>query len=326
MTHSGFRKKGKKSLKSRNNKKRNLRRSRRPAAKKMPVMRLHFTDREEGIDLFFSNKEYLDSHNQNDYDYRMNHTGAGREEYETFAREQILDFQEEEVRLILEGMQRIKNRFNEIGFPWPIEEPVFFVKTTMKEEGDAAAYTHKNQIYLYEYFCGYLDDEETRHEFDRILTHELFHILTRYRQDFKRRMYSVIGFSLGEEPDFSEEVRKHIISNPDVEKYDCHGTFTIDGKVREATIVFSAPDYQGEALFTAAGPALVALDDPGQIIGIDRVSDFYDVVGRNTDYLIAAEECLAENFSYAVTFGKDYNYNTPEIIDRMLEILSSFIL
>ncbi len=289
-----------------------------------PVMRLHFTDQEEAIDLFFANRTYLDGHNQNDYDYRMNKKGTTKEEYEAFARDQILEFSDQEIGLLVEGMQRIKNRFNRLGFSWPIQDPVVFIKTTMREEGDAAAYTHKNQIYLYENYCGYLDDEETRYEFDRILTHELFHLLTRYRPDFRRLMYDVIGFSVGPEPAFSQEVKNHIISNPDVERYDCYGLFTINGHPRECTIVFAAPDYNGEAMFTAAGPALVALDEPDRLIPLEEVEDFYDVIGKNTDYMIGAEECLADNFSYAVTFGKDYDYKTPEIIDRILDILCHY--
>ena len=41
----------------------------------------------------------------------------------------------------------------------------------------------------------------------------------------------------------------------------------------------------------------------------------------NTDYVNSPEECLAVNFSYAIIFGLDRDYYTPQLIKSMLEIL-----
>jgi len=46
-------------------------------------------------------------------------------------------------------------------------------------------------------------------------------------------------------------------------------------------------------------------------------------MGGNTDYVNSPEECLAVNFSYAIIFGLDRNYYTPQLIKSMLDALKA---
>ena len=59
----------------------------------------------------------------------------------------------------------------------------------------------------------------------------------------------------------------------------------------------------------------------------DQVSNFDEVFGTNTGYVIDPEECMADNFSFAVVHGMNgpagKGYNKPEIIEGILEILGS---
>ena len=58
----------------------------------------------------------------------------------------------------------------------------------------------------------------------------------------------------------------------------------------------------------------------------DEVSNFDEVFGKNTNYVIDPEECMAENFALAVMNGKEgidgKGYANPEIIDGIFKILS----
>ena len=48
--------------------------------------------------------------------------------------------------------------------------------------------------------------------------------------------------------------------------------------------------------------------------------NFWDVFGRNTDYALDPEECMADNFSYAMTYGlTGRDYENPEIIEKILD-------
>ena len=90
-------------------------------------------------------------------------------------------------------------------------------------------------------------------------------------------------------------------------------------------IVTYVEDYTEDAgsFFTHIHPALLPIETQDRFIMSDEVPDFYKVVGENTGYVIAAEECMADNFCYAVVYGKKgfegNGYATPEIIDGILD-------
>ncbi|MCR5791416.1 MAG: hypothetical protein K6G83_16155 [Lachnospiraceae bacterium] len=158
------------------------------------------------------------------------------------------------------------------------------------------------------------------------MAHELFHVLTRNHPEFKENMYRLIGFTVDEkEPAFTEEVRAQICSNPDVESYNNHGTFIVKGEPVEATIVtvFDGEYQSGDVMLEHVVPALVPIDSPDHIIPLEDVDNFYEVVGSNTKYVIAAEECLADNFSFAIANGLDEDYATPAIPAAMIDYLST---
>ena len=49
------------------------------------------------------------------------------------------------------------------------------------------------------------------------------------------------------------------------------------------------------------------------------------LICRNTDYVIAPEECMADNFSYTVVYGLDgMDYQTPELIANIFKTLSNY--
>ena len=58
---------------------------------------------------------------------------------------------------------------------------------------------------------------------------------------------------------------------------------------------------------------------------IVRASNFDEVFGTNTGYVIDPEECLADNFSYAVIYGEKgaegNGYPNPEIIEAISKYL-----
>ena len=286
-----------------------------------------FLDAEEGSRLLLSNSNYYDKLTTENLRYRMRDKDANLEKYREFAGSQVLDYTQEEKEAIADAIDFVESRFDEIGFEWPIEEDILFVRTTMKEEPGAGGYTHKNQIYLggtiFDY--AFSDEESDRDFFKCIVAHEISHVLTRNDPQFREKLYSLIGFTVDDkEPDFSEEVFENILSNPDVEAYDCHGQFTIDGKKTDATIVtmITKPYEDGAVMLKSVEAALVPIDAPDHFVSVEDVPDFYDVVGRNTGYVIAAEECMADNFSYAIVYGTDHDYEDPELIQGVLDFLS----
>ena len=304
----------------------------------------HFATMAEGQQLLAANNEYFNSLSQNNIDWRMRKTGATLDELKEFVQTCVLDFTDEERTAITKAVASIELKLNAMGAALPFPEDIAFVKTTMQEEGNAGAYTHKTEIYIGERILQYGlphdgDDEATTESnwmyFNYAIAHELFHCLTRNSPDFRSQMYSLIGFTtMDVDHVFSPDVQNRILINPDVEHIDNYAEFTINGEKRNCELLVFYTKTWAEAYAEVGDQAsffdfneamLVPIDALDTYYPIEEASDFWDVVGRNTDYVIAPEECMADNFSYTIVYGLDgMDYPTPELIAKINNTLRNY--
>ncbi|MBP5374248.1 MAG: hypothetical protein J6Y31_04955 [Bacteroidales bacterium] len=290
-----------------------------------------FATKEEGRQLKLSNTSYLDSQTQNDIDWKLGCTGKSLDEFKAISAEQIMDFSEEEKKALAKTMDFIEARCGELGFSLPVRREIVFIKTTMDDEGHMGGYTLNNEIYLSEFdterfaraYQGDPSLDADYREFRVLLarelvSHELFHTLTRNDAIFRQLMYSLVGFSIMDHNiQFGPTVQKMLMSNPDVEKYDNYGEFTINGQKRRCALISVYSSTFAEAVATnpeaefylGVHPVLVPIDDTDIMIPIEEATDFFDIMGRNTDYVLAAEECMAVNFSYLIAYGFNGRYD-----------------
>lgn len=289
-----------------------------------------FADAKEAARLLLSNRDYYDNLTQNDLNYRLQKLDATLQALEAFAAKQTLDYTDAEKARIDQAMATIEKNCAERGYVLPPMGDIVFAKTTMAEECDAAAYTHGTQIYLGESLMnnGSGDDTEVRAFLDSIVAHELFHCLTRNHPDFRAAMYGILGFTVVDEDYvFPPEIREQIISNPDVEHHNSYAAFEINGELKNCAVLFSTskPFRQaGDNFLVEMMTALVPVDNLSTMYTAADATNFWDVFGRNTDYVIDPEETLADNFSYAIIYGPDgMEYRTPEIIQAIDEQLKA---
>ncbi len=292
-------------------------------------LEIRFSDAKEGAEFITGNTDFLNGLNQNDLCYRMQKNDATLEEYITFAANQTLDFTEEEKVAVVAGMQEIMNICGRNDYVLPDIGEITFVKTTMEEEGGGiSAYTHDTQIYLQDVFLLYLQSENQSllEQGICLLAHELFHCLTRNDVQFRKDMYEIIGFSIQEEEfEFSSEIQEKMISNPDVGKHNSYATFRIEGQDRECAMVVTATrpfEKSGDSMWQIVNVGLVPIDDLSVMYSTEQAENFWEVIGRNTDYILDPEEIMADNFSYAIMYGVDgEKYDSPEIIQAICEYL-----
>ena len=313
-----------------------------------------YASAEEGRQLRLNNTDYFNALTQNDIDWKFRCTGKTLDDFRTFAANQIKDFTEEEKQAIDAMVTLIETRFDALGVCLRSDE-IIFIKSDTEDEGGAAGFTHKNEIYLTSFFVEalvyalqgkdiyppeYL--EYISRIFPSILAHELFHCLSRNDARFRQQMYSLIGFTvMDHDVAFGPAVRNVLLQNPDVERYDNWAEFTIDGQKRrcilisvyECSFAEAAATDPDATFFNHMRCVLVPLDEPDTMIPVEQASDFYTVLGHNTDYVIAAEECLADNFGNLTAFGFNgyYDfvndgvqfipYKTPQLIHDICETL-----
>lgn len=279
---------------------------------------------EEGRALITSDDAHIKRLTKSDLEMRFPGKSADVKYYKKFAAGQVRAFSPRTETQLSNSFTRVGARLEKLGFVNPLTNDITVVLTTMKEEFGAAGYTRGSTIYLKDDLVEFAQPMRL----DFLVTHELFHVLSRQSRDFRSKIYSVIGFTLCDEPAFTSEVRARLVANPDAERYDCKAVFTIDGKPVEATIVATYDEEVPESYpFRYRMPAgVVPIAKPDRVIPVDEVPDFWKVVGRNTQYVIAAEECLAENFTLAVMFSdkeKSYLSRMPnsEIVKKIITIL-----
>ena len=305
-------------------------------------LRYHFASQEEGQQLRLSGTEYFDVLTQNDIDWKLQTVGKSMDEFKAIAAGEILDFTDDEKKAISKVMDFIEARTTELGFRLPADDEIIFIKTNMGDEGHMGGYTLKNEIYLNTYEVeglsrAFLADPmydadylEYIMHFDRaLIAHEIFHCLTRNNAEFRKEMYSLIGFTvMDHEMEFGPTVSELLVHNPDVEHYDSWAEFTIGGQKRRCALLCVYPGTFADAVavnpkahfFDDMRIVLVPLDEPDTMIPIEEASDFYDVIGRNTDYICFAEETLADNFMNLIAFGFFGRYDHG-IVTRKIEFI-----
>jgi len=171
---------------------------------------------------------------------------------------------------------------------------------------------------------------------DKILPHELFHVLSNQNLELRQKLYNSIGFQKCNEVALPGPLADRKITNPDAPLNNQYITVVQDGRTMELMpVLFSkAPRYdpaRGGTLFAYLEFKLMALENAG---GVRRaavvngepvlyepgsVPGFAEQVGTNTDYIIHPEEILADNFVFLLNGRVDLP--SQRVVQEMGKIL-----
>lgn len=228
--------------------------------------------------------------------------------------------------LVQDAISKILAPLQQLNLPLP--GTVLFVRTSGQTEGNAP-HTRSNAIILTE---GVLSRPQL---LARVLAHELFHIASRQDKAWRDAMYATIGFVPIEEVVLPEPFASHHITNPDAPRIDVAIKIgSDDGPVWVTPLLLSSADRydtsKGGEFFgylrlawleVARGertPQHAELTQPPRLRSTGDLRGFSEQVGRNTVYIIHAEEILADNFAQLVT---GQSGPSPEVHQRVREAL-----
>ena len=292
------------------------------------VFHYHFADRDEAVKCYLSNEDYFEGLSTCDLEYRLQKKGGTIEELKDFGASQMEEFTEEEKAFLEETLKEMENDMKQAGLHIPELNEITFIKSTQQEECDSGGYTHGTQIFMGEEMLKLMMSEEKEAAFFKkeFLWHELFHCLTRSNPQFRKDMYKIIHFSVQDQDyELPPSVKDVFISNPDVEHHNAWATFDIKGKKTEcfaAWITTKPFEKKGDSFFEYAETALIPVDGSDTYYVSGDASNFWDVFGKNTDYVTDPEECMANNFCFALVYGLNgKEYPDPEIIEQILDYL-----
>ena len=113
-----------------------------------------------------------------------------------------------------------------------------------------------------------------------------------------------------------------------MEHHDSYATFVINGKETDCFTAFITTRHfekKGDNFFDLGTTALVPVDGTDICYTPEDAENFDEVFGKNTDYVIDPEECLADNFGFLISYGieglEGKGYPDPEIISSIEDLL-----
>lgn len=285
---------------------------------------IRFADKIEANKVLATSDRYIERLGEFDLEVRVGIKNATRQDLLNMIKKETREFTVAERDSVIKAFSIFSDAVERRNLKLPVPKELLLIKTTMNEEGGAAAYTRGDVICLGEKLLKKADTKKLA----KLLAHEMFHVMTRYSIDFRKTMYEIIGFEiLNKEICFANDISKRFISNPDVNSNDAFVMLNVDGRLRPFTmVIFSNMDYAGGSFFDYVNIGLIPLDKTYSplvhagrtvIYDLDDVPDFYNKVGRNTGYVINPEECLADNFSMAL-FSLEKELPNPEIINKIV--------
>lgn len=153
---------------------------------------------------------------------------------------------------------------------------------------------------------------DTDEELDGLFFHELFHVLSRHNATRRDEMYALIGF-VPCTINLPADVRDRTVTNPDAPFLRWAAPLGEANRFVVAVLFANPPRWDPEqpvfgryfnlrfllAESGANGQCGLALQDgaPVELSDQQAVAAFHAVAGANTDYVLHAEELLADNFS-----------------------------
>ncbi len=206
---------------------------------------------------------------------------------------------------------------------------IILIRTTGDEVGGVGvAYTRMNTIV----YTDLMLNSAARGALEETFIHEIFHVYSRHNRAMRARFYKIIGFETGPELTLPEAWFERHITNPDAPEMNCYANLpSAEGLLRVAPFIYATqPVYdvgKPGGIFQSLSFVLLRVEEKdGHIVPVMaegkplminayQTPAFWEMIGRNTNYVIHPEEIMASNFTFLVTGKKELP--NPEILKKM---------
>jgi hypothetical protein len=290
---------------------------------------VRFADVRHGVSALTQRDDYIRQLSPFDRQVRVKtDRDVSEGDFSAFLAQHVLPWEENDIRRLTPLIAALEGKLR----TWKLRLPpvVLLVKTSGREEG-GAAYCRGPAIVLPQNMI-----DGPREQLEKVLPHEVFHVLSSQNPQLREKLYAIIGFQACNEVPLPEPLAARKITNPDAPVNDHFISLSIANRNVECMpVLFSKSDryeaQRGGNLFSYLDFKLMELENDGgvrraalrlgQPVLLDPASapGFYQQIGRNTSYVIHPEEILAENFVLLVN-GR-INVPTPRVVEAMGTVL-----
>jgi hypothetical protein len=251
--------------------------------------------------------------------------------YLEFTRQQALGWLPEEVRRLTGVIVDLRPKLAELRDLWPAR--VVLVKSTGREEGQAP-HCRGDAIVLPARSL-----QQPPAALERLVLHELFHILSRQSAPRRTQLYAIVGFRTVPPLTLPAAWQPRRITNPDAPEIDCVISLRHEQQTLHLAPILltkqaaydniAEKSLFGELMFRLMPvqldlgqqrwvPAVVAEED--RLWEAEQLPEYGAKIGRNTSYIIHPEEILAENFVHLMTGTADLP--DPWVVERLGQLLT----
>jgi len=298
-----------------------------------PGVTLRFASIEEGRAAISQRDEFTNSFSKLDVQIRLrtDKEPATADDYIKFVTPHVTAWKDAEREKLGRIFDKLRDRLKTLGLAPPFPAKILFVRTTGLEEADAA-YTRGTAVFLPASKVGGAESG-----LEKLVAHELFHVLSRNDPKLRQRLYALVGYHPCPSVELPADWRDRKLTNPDAPSLDTAIEVQLDGKPVRAVSFLYARDAKyrpqpGDSLFRYLEFRLLVIDvrdgksevrlADGQPILIDPRSSqsFQKQIGQNTGYIIHPDEILADNFMHLVVGTQ--GLKTPELVARLKEELA----
>ena len=291
---------------------------------------LHFASIEEGQTLVETSDTFTKALSRFDRQVRLKTDGEATEAaLIEFLKGEVVEWDDEGRKNLVESSERLRPKLESLHLPLP--QTVLLIQMSGKEESNAA-YTRGAAILLPRDRVQKLKPDAL----DRLLLHELFHVLSRSAPELRRDLYRIIGFEVCEPIALPPSLADLKLTNPDAPLIDCHIKLTEGDETFQASPILysSSATYDADKkppLFKYLTFRLMKVEEhegrwrpllkDGEPVLIDpaQSKSFGDQIGQNTKYIIHPDEILADNFVHLVM--QTEKLASPKIVEQMGERL-----
>jgi hypothetical protein len=263
--------------------------------------------------------------------------------YKDLLRSDMEDFTANEKSFMEKVFQSTKSALDEINanlMPSKIE----LIKTKTNHYGPDVYYTREDAIILPN---NIFEDPSIGAQMP-VMLHEIFHILSRYNEDFREKMYALIGFSKYDENlVLPSEITGKLLTNPDGVSRKYAINLKDDKGVEQLALPLilstkdryepSMPSFFAYLSFDlyplikiSANEVTLGLNSKGEsALSIGHNGDFFEQIKDNTQYIIHPDEIMADNFMMAVIANQNntfegFSEEGKKLLLDVLEILKTF--
>jgi hypothetical protein len=253
-----------------------------------------------------------------------------QEVYLEFVRQQAEDWLPEEVELLTTVIVGLRPKLADLRDLWPAR--LVLVKSTGREENQAP-HCRGDAIVLPARSL-----QQPPAALERLMLHELFHILSRQSPSRRTKLYKIVGFRTAPPLTLPVAWQPRRITNPDAPTINCvirlqHEQQTLDlapvlltkqaaydniaDKSLFGELMFRLMPVQLDPDQQRWVPAMVA--EQNRLWEAEQLPEYAAKIGRNTGYIIHPEEILADNFVHLVTGNTDLP--DPWVVERLGQLL-----